>query len=109
MHCILFMTNGSRNNFSVDVIVQMLPQTTLNRKGFIQKLFIEALFGFMNKNHSFPMLIKLRAPSTTHHLQNISDWKINIPLCFSIIVLSSLDNHKMSWKIHTPSQCAGTN
>ena len=100
--------------------MQLLPQTTFNWKGFIQELqhrganntllstvgysdkdkynhqslnfdlFIEALLGFMNKNHCFPMLIKLRPSSTTHHLQDISDWKINISLRFSIIVFCTL-------------------
>lgn len=118
MHCILFMADSARNYLCIDVIMHMLSQTTLNRKWFVQKLhietpklfssqtwafiwkeirllhnfnlFIEALFWFMNKNDCFSMLIKLWAASPTHHLQYIRDGKINISLCFSIIIFCSL-------------------
>lgn len=107
VHCIFFMTNGARNYLSIDMVMQLLLQTTLNREWFVQKLkviirtktvrvkdywikiyeiirkadlLIKALFGFMNKNNCFSMLIILWSTCTTHHLQNICDWKVNVSL-----------------------------
>lgn len=120
VNCILFMANSSRNYLSINVVMQLLPQTTFNWEWFIQKLqkiklvipvttkrkpltnhyaygqsslfnlLVEALFGIMNKNDSFPMLIILWSTCTTHHLQDICDGKIYISFCFSIIKLCSL-------------------
>ena len=53
-------------------------------------LFVEAFFGFMHKNHGFPMLIILWTTCSAHHLQNVGDGKINITLCFTIKILCSL-------------------
>lgn len=120
MNCILFMANSSRNYLSINVVMQLLPQTTFNWEWFIQKLqkiklviptttkrkpltnhnaygqsslfnlLVEALFGIVNKNDSFPMLIILWSTCTTHHLHDICDGKIYISFCFCIIKLCSL-------------------
>nr|GMD39024.1 hypothetical protein Iba_chr09fCG9650 [Ipomoea batatas] len=108
MHCILFVTDSSRNYLSVDVIMQLLLQATFNWKWFIQKLQKEALFWFMNKDNSFSMLIILWTASSTHHLQNISNRKIHISFCLCIIIFCSLYNDQMCWKVHTPCQCTCT-
>lgn len=59
-------------------------------------LLVEAFLGFMNKNNCFPMLIILWATCTTHHLQDIGNWEINISFCFSVIIFSSLRHYMTS-------------
>ena len=59
MHGVLFMTNCSRNYLCIDVIMKVLPQTTLNWKWFIKELQIEKITScsrkFSNKYRSMIM------------------------------------------------------
>ena len=81
----------------------------LHWKGLIKELLVEVLLGVLNKNDSHSIIIKLRTSRTSHHLKDISDGKVHIMLRLSIKVLCSLDDHEMSWQVHTPGQCTGRN
>ena len=50
------------------------------------------------------MVIVTRSTSTTDHLEQISQWEINIALLLRIEELSAFDNDKTSREVHSPSE-----
>lgn len=49
MHGVLLMTNCSRNYLCIDVIMELLPQTTLHWKGFIKELQVDNITNYSRK------------------------------------------------------------
>ena len=65
---ILSVINFSPRNLSINMIVQLLQQTRLNRKRIVQKFTIEIFLRSLAIYHSHPSVIKLRSTSSTYHL-----------------------------------------
>ncbi len=85
-----------------------MPLLGLHRKWLIEKLLVEVLLDIVNEDDGHALVIILGSPSTSHHLENIRDWIVNVAMGLPIIVLCSLDNHKMGREVHPPSKCAGS-
>ena len=51
------------------------------------------LFDVMHKNKGDSVIIKLWPPCPPHHLQHISDGKINVSFTFPVEILCSFHNH----------------
>lgn len=60
----------------------------------------------MDKDDCHAPVIILGAPRPPHHLEDISDWVVDVTTHFSIIVLCSLDNDQVGREVDAPSQCA---
>lgn len=68
-------------------------------------MFLDVVY----KNYSHSLVIILRPSCSSHHLQYICDGVIYIALCLAIKILSPLHYHKVSRKVHSPSQSASCN
>lgn len=79
------------------------------RKWFIKELFVIMLLDVVYKNDCHTLIIILRAASPAHHLQDISNRVVHIALGLAIKIFSPFHYHKVSRKIHSPSQGAGSN
>lgn len=71
LDAVLFSGKGSSCDFGIQVVGYLGMQRRLNREGFIEELFVEVLFLFVDEDTSITVFIELGSASTADHLQEI--------------------------------------
>lgn len=104
---ILHVRNTPRHNLSTQMLWQRLMQATLHRKRLVQKLLIKPLFGLMHHDHSHPLVVKLGAAGTAHHLEDVGDGEVNIGAAGGVVVFGAFYDDEVGRGVHAPGEGGG--
>ena len=62
--------NGAGDDLCVEVVWQHAVEARLDREGFVEELLVEVLLDVVHEHDRDPVVVVLRAPRATHHLQS---------------------------------------
>ncbi len=85
------------------MVHNLILQTRLHWEWFIEEFLIEVLLLFLHENTGYTCFIELRTTSSSYHLKEICERKVDIATNFRIEELSTLYYNQSSWEVNSPS------
>jgi len=99
--------DGACGDLCVDAVHKTLVKVTFYCLLVLEHLYIVVHLLERCENDGLAFFVELRTASTTEDLLDVENAKIFVGACGRVVDLSALDYDTVSWKVYTPSQCAG--
>jgi hypothetical protein len=92
VNAVLLGKQCARSNFCIEMVYYLIFQGGFDGERFIEEFLVKVLFLFADHNTGHTSLIEAWTTSSTNHLEQVSQWEIDIASHLGIKELSTL-NH----------------